>query len=159
MGTASPTAKKHFPVGKSAARLAAVQALYQMEIAQTDVVELLAQFSSRALGKEFDDGDCGNADFAFLKDIIEGVVREQLDIDPQINRCLAPDWPMERLDSVMRAILRAGCFELMFRHDIPARAAINEYVDVARAFYDSEEPRFVNGVLDKLARTLPEPRL
>ena len=159
MSTLKQAEKKHFPIGRSAARLAAVQALYQMEMAQTDVVEVLKQFSARATGTEFENGDCGNADFGFFREIVEGVVREQRLIDPEIGRCLAPDWPMDRLDAIMRAILRASVFELMFRPDIPPRAAINEYMDVARAFYEADEPRFVNGVLDRLARTLAEPRL
>lgn len=147
------------PVRRSAARLAAVQALYQMELAQTDVGEVLAQFSTRTAGGNFEEGNVGDADFSHLKSIVEGVVREQRAIDTKINESLAPGWSLERLESILRAILRAGAFELLFRDDIPGRAVISEYVDVAHAFYDGDQPGFVNGVLDRLARSLSIPRL
>jgi transcription antitermination protein NusB len=147
------------PVRRSAARLAAVQALYQMDLAQTDVGEVLAQFSTRTTRSNFDDGNVEGADFAFLKDIVEGVVREQLAIDPKISESLAPGWSLSRLESIMRAMLRAGAYELMFRDDIPAKAVISEYIDVAHAFYDGDQPGFVNGVLDRLARSLAVPKL
>lgn len=140
------------PAARSAARLGAVQALYQMDIAGTDVGEVLAQFSSRAAGEDFDEGQCGEADYRFLKQIVDGAVREQLVIDPAIDGLLDQSWPLARLDSTVRAILRAAVFEIMFMHNVPARVAINEYVDVAHAFFGVEEPRFVNGVLDRLAR-------
>jgi N utilization substance protein B len=146
-------------VHRSAARLAAVQALYQMDLAQTDVSEVLAQFSSRAAGQNFDEGEVGGAEFAFLRDIVEGVVREQRAIDPKINESLAGGWSLDRLESILRAILRAGAYELMFRDDVPPRTVISEYVDVGRAFYEADQPAFVNGVLDKLARSLAIPKL
>ena len=96
------------PAARSAARLGAVQALYQMDIAGTDVGEVLAQFSTRAAGDDFEDGQCGEADYKFLKEIVDGVVREQRQIDPALNELLAKDWPLPRLDSTVRAILRAG---------------------------------------------------
>ena len=147
------------PVRRSAARLAAVQALYQMDLAQTDVGEVLAQFSTRTARPNFDEGNVEGADFAFLKDIVEGVVREQRAIDPKINESLAPGWSLSRLEPIMRAMLRAGSYELMFRDDIPAKAVISEYIDVAHAFYDGDQPGFVNGVLDRLARSLAVPKL
>jgi N utilization substance protein B len=147
------------PVRRSAARLAAVQALYQMDLAQTDVGEVLAQFSTRTARPDFDDGNVEGADFAFLKNIVEGVVREQRAIDPKINESLAPGWSLSRLESIMRAMLRAGTYELMFRDDIPAKAVISEYIDVVHAFYDGDQPGFVNGVLDRLARSLAVPKL
>jgi N utilization substance protein B len=140
------------PVARSAARLGAVQALYQMDIAGTDVGEVLAQFSARASGDSFDEGQCGEADYKLLKEIVDGVVREQSVIDPTINRTLDAKWPLTRLDATLRGILRAAAYELMFMENVPARATINEYVDVAHAFFEEEEPRFVNGVLDRLAR-------
>jgi N utilization substance protein B len=140
------------PAARSAARLGAVQALYQMDIAGSDVGETLAQFSARAAGENFDDGQCGEADYKFLKEIVDGVVREQATIDISINQVLDKDWPLPRLDSTVRAILRAAAYELAFMERVPARVAISEYVDIARAFFDDEEPRFVNGVLDALAR-------
>jgi len=146
-------------VGRSVARLGAVQALYQMDLAQTEVSEVVAQFSARAAGTEFENGDCAEADFDHLKDIVEGSVREQRTIDTEINRYLSQGWSLERLETVLRAILRAGTYELMFRTDVPARAIIDEYVHIARAFYQADEPGFINGVLDRLARSLAVPRL
>lgn len=140
------------PVERAAARLGAVQALYQMDLAGTDVGETLAQFSSRAAGDDFDGGQCGEADYRHLREVVDGVVREQRAIDPVVDKILDPSWPLHRLDSTVRAILRAGAYELMFMARVPARVAISEYVDVADAFFDKEEPRFVNGVLDRLAR-------
>jgi transcription antitermination protein NusB len=139
-------------VSRSSARLGAVQALYQMDIAGTDFSEVLAQFGAGRMGETFEDGECGEADFAFLEDIVEGVVREQHGIDRAIEDHLAAAWTLGRLDSTLRAVLRAGAYELMFRPDVPARVSITEYVDVAHAFFDDEEPRVVNGVLDALAR-------
>ncbi len=140
------------PVERAAARLGAVQALYQMDLAGTDVGETLAQFSSRAVGEDFEDGQCGEADYRHLREVVDGVVREQKTIDPAVDSILDKAWPLHRLDSTIRAILRAGAYELMFMDRVPARVAISEYVDVADAFFDKEEPRFVNGVLDRLAR-------
>ena len=139
-------------VSRSSARLGAVQALYQMDIAGTDFSEVLAQFGAGRMGETFEDGECGEADFAFLKDIVEGVVREQHGIDRAVEDHLAAAWTLGRLDSTLRAVLRAGAYELMFRADVPARVSITEYVDVAHAFFEAEEPRVVNGVLDALAR-------
>jgi len=140
------------PVERAAARLGAVQALYQMDLAGSDVGETLAQFSSRASGDDFEDGQCGEADYKHLREVVDGVVREQKTIDPAVDRILDKAWPLHRLDSTVRAILRAGAYELMFMERVPARVAISEYVDVADAFFEVEEPRFVNGVLDRLAR-------
>lgn len=140
------------PVERSAARLGAVQALYQMDLAGTDVGETLAQFSARAIGDNFEDGQCGEADYKFLKEVVDGAVREQPAIDPVIDALLDKGWPLHRLDATVRAILRAAAFELMFLDRVPARVAISEYVDVASAFFESEEQKFINGVLDRLAR-------
>ena len=140
------------PVARSAARLGAVQALYQMDLAGTDVGEVLAQFSSRAAGDAFDEGQCGPADFPFLKEVVDGVVREQRTIDPAVNRLLDKSWPLARLDATLRAILRAAAYEIMFMENVPARVAINEYLDVAHAFFDEQEPKLLNGVLNTLAR-------
>ena len=138
-------------VSRSSARLGAVQALYQMDIAGTDLSEVLAQFGTGRMGEIFEDGECGEADFAFLKDIVEGVVREQHEVDRAVEAHLAARWTLARLDSTLRALLRAGAYELLFRADVPARVTITEYVDVAHAFFEDEEPRVVNGVLDALA--------
>jgi transcription antitermination protein NusB len=139
-------------VSRSSARLGAVQALYQMDIAGTDFSEVLSQFGAGRIGEIFEDGECGEADFGFLKDIVEGVVREQGEVDRQVDDLLAAGWRLARLDSTLRAVLRAGAYELMFRPDVPARVTITEYVDVAHAFFEGDEPRVVNGVLDALAR-------
>ena len=148
--TAKPRRKP--PVARSAARLGAVQALYQMDLAGTDVGEVLAQFSSRAAGEAFEDGQCGEADFPLLREIVDGVVREQQTIDPALNAALDPSWPLTRIDSTLRAILRAAAYEIMFMPNIPARVTITEYLDVAHAFFSGEEPSLVNGVLNRLAR-------
>ena len=137
---------------RSAARLAAVQALYQMDIGGTDLGETLAQFSSRVVGDDFDDGQCGEADYKHLREVVDGVVREQKAIDPFVDRILDKSWPIHRLDSTVRAILRAGAYELMFMDKVPARVAISEYVDVAHAFVDRDETGMVNAVLDQIAR-------
>jgi len=140
------------PIERAAARLGAVQALYQMDIAGTDVGETLAQFSSRAAGDDFEDGQCGEADYKLLKEVVDGTVREQKAIDPALDRLLDTGWPVHRLDATVRAILRAGAYELMFMPRVPARVAVSQYVDVASAFFDGEEQNFINGVLDRLAR-------
>ena len=146
------TPRRKPPVARSAARLGAVQALYQMDLAGTDVGEVLAQFSSRASGDAFDDGQCGPADFPFLKEVVDGVVREQRTIDPALNKLLDTGWPLARLDATLRAILRAAAYEIMFMENVPSRVAITEYLDVAHAFFDEQEPKLLNGVLNTLAR-------
>jgi transcription antitermination protein NusB len=147
------TTPRRSPTERSAARLGAVQALYQMDIAATDVGEVLAQFSSRVGGGNFDNGETGGADFGHLRSVVEGTVREQALLDPSIDKVLEQDWPLHRLDATVRAILRAGVFELYFMDNVPARVAIKEYVQVADAFFDGgDEPRFINGVLNTLAR-------
>lgn len=144
--------RRQSPANRAAARLGAVQALYQMDLAGTDVGETLAQFSSRAAGNNFDDGECGEADYKFLVEIVDGTVREQATIDPFVDKQLDTDWPLHRLDATIRAILRAAAYELMFMERVPARVTIAEYIAVTNAFYDGTEPKFVNGVLDALAR-------
>ena len=147
------TTPRQLPVAKSAARLGAVQALYQMDIAATDVGETLAQFSSRSTGENFDNGDCGEADYGHLREVVEGSVREQAVLDPVLDKVLDKEWPLHRLDVTVRAILRAASFELCFMDKVPAKVAIKEYVGVADAFFDGgDEPRFVNGVLNAVAR-------
>ena len=147
-GTSSPRA-----VARRQARLGAVQALYQMEVGGAPLSEVLAEFASRRIGERFEDGECGRPDIALLQDIVRGVVREQTVIDRAVNRHLVSGWKLPRLDATVRAILRAGAYELMFREDIPPRVTISEYVEIAGAFFDGgDETGFVNGVLDALAR-------
>jgi transcription antitermination protein NusB len=137
---------------RSAARLAAVQALYQMDLAGTDANMVLEQFAERATGENIEDGECGNTDLIFLNRLVNGTVKRQRKLDPAINAALDPAWPLPRLDSTMRAILRAGAYEIMFRSDVSARTIISEYVELAQDFFDGDEPGMVNGVLNHLAR-------
>jgi len=137
---------------RGTARLAAVQALYQMDVAQTDAGSVVTQFVRHHFGHEIEGAYFDRADEGFFKDVVLGVVREQLTIDPLIGRHLAEGWRLARLDSILRAILRAASFELCERADIPYKVIINEYVDVAHAFFGGDEPGVVNGILDAVAR-------
>ncbi len=139
---------------RGAARLAAVQALYQMEIAGASLPDVLAEFESFRLGKEVDGTQYRNADAAFFREIVSGVVRDQRQLDPAIHAALSSDWPLPRIDATLRAILRCGAFELTRRRDVPGRVVITEYVDVAKAFFEGDAPGMVNGVLDMLAKQL-----
>jgi transcription antitermination protein NusB len=137
---------------RSAARLAAVQALYQMEVSGKGLNETRAEFESFWIGNEIEGVRYKDAETAFFSDILTGVVSAQRPIDRSIDKALAADWPLARIDSVMRAILRAGAFELKERADVPARVSIKEYVDIAGAFFGPEEAGMINAVLDALAR-------
>lgn len=139
-------------VSRSSARLGAVQALYQMEISGRGLNGVLAEYNSRRLGETFEDGECGKADFPFLRQTLEGVLREQKILDTKLNEFLSDNWKLPRLDATMRAILRAGAYELQFQTDVPAPVTVTEYVDVAKAFFEGDEAKFVNGVLDRYAR-------
>jgi N utilization substance protein B len=141
---------------RGAARLAAVQALYQMDIGRQSLEETLAQFSAIHREREIEGEQYLPADADFFRQIVTGVVKGQLEIDPAIDAALVEGWPVTRIDATLRAILRAGAFELTRRRDIPARVVISEYVDVAKAFYADDAPRMVNAVLDAVAKTLPE---
>ncbi len=139
---------------RGAARLAAVQALYQMDLAGTGLNEILAEFESHWLGGEVEGAHYLPAEAAFFRDIVGGVVREQTTLDPQIDAALSRGWPLKRIEAVLRAVLRAGAYELACRRDVPARVVTAEYVDVASAFVDRDETGMVNAVLDQLARQL-----
>ena len=143
---------------RTAARLAAVQGLYQMDIAGTDLNGVIAELSARPTVRDDAESDAEQltkgADPAFMAELLRGVVRCQREIDPLVDQQLATGWRLARVDSILRAILRAGVFELMERTDIPMRVVINEYVEIAHAFFADDEPKVVNGVLDKLARRL-----
>ena len=139
---------------RGAARLAAVQALYQMDLVGTGLNEIMAQFESHWLGGEVEGDQYRPAEAAFFRDIVGGVVREQGRLDPQIDAALTRGWPLKRIEAVLRAVLRAGAYELACRADIPARVVTAEYVDVAAAFVDEEETGMVNAVLDQLAHQL-----
>jgi N utilization substance protein B len=137
---------------RSAARLAASQALYQMEVTGKGVKEILAEFETWWIGQEVDGEQYKPAEIAFFRSIVSGVVENQVAIDRAVDETLAQGWPLRRIEALMRAILRAGAFELLKRGDIPARVAIKEYVDVAGAFFDRDEAGMINAVLDALAR-------
>ena len=139
---------------RGAARLAAVQALYQMDLAGTGLNEILAEFQNHWLGGDVEGEQYRPAETAFFSDIVHGVVREQTRLDPQIDAALARGWPLKRIEAVLRAVLRAGAYELACRNDVPARVVTSEYVDVAGAFVDEDETGMVNAVLDQLARRL-----
>jgi N utilization substance protein B len=137
---------------RGAARLAAVQALYQMDLAGTGVNDILAEFESHWMGREVEGAQYLPAEAAFFRDIVTGVVREQRMLDPLIDTALAESWPLKRIETVLRAVLRAGAYELDHRRDIPARVVVSEYADVAAAFVERDETGMVNAVLDQLAR-------
>lgn len=137
---------------RSAARLAAVQALYEMEISGKGVAEAVAEFEAHWIGQEVDDIAFHPAEEDFFRAIVQGVVQDQVNIDQKVDAALAKGWPLKRVEAVLRAILRAGGFELMRRKDVPAKVVISEYVDVTRDFYDGDEPGMVNAVLDAIGR-------
>jgi len=137
---------------RSAARLAAVQALYQQDMEGTPVAQLLKEFHDHRLGATIEDAQYHDAEREFFDDIVTGANARNDDIDRLISERLAEGWTLERLDRPMRAILRAGAYELIARPDVPVASVISEYVDVAHAFYDKRESGFVNGLLDAIAK-------
>jgi N utilization substance protein B len=137
---------------RAVARLTAVQALYQMEVSGVGVEAVVREFADHRFGGDLDGERLADADEALFAEIVRGVVVHQGDIDPAVVRRLAAGWRLERLDATVRAILRAGGFELMYRRDTPSEVVIDEYVDLANAFADPKEAAFVNGALDGLAR-------
>ncbi|MDF2372211.1 MAG: transcription antitermination factor NusB [Rhizobiaceae bacterium] len=139
---------------RGAARLAAVQALYQMDVGGTGVLEVVSEYEVHRLGKELDGELYRQADAAWFRAIVSGVVEQQLTLDPLIRSSLTEDWPLSRLDSTLRAILRAGAYELANRMDVPVAVIVTEYVDIGRAFFEEDEPKLINAVLDRIARKL-----
>lgn len=137
---------------RGAARLAAVQALYQMDLAGAGLNEIMAEFEGHWLGGEVEGAQYRPAEAAYFRDIVGGVVREQGKLDPQIDAALNRGWPLKRIEAVLRAVLRAGAYELEHRKDVPGRVVVSEYVDVAHAFVETEETGMVNAVLDQIAR-------
>jgi len=137
---------------RGAARLAAVQALYQMDIAGAGINDIFAEFESHWLGNEVEGDEYLPAEAAFFRDIVSGVVRDQGKIDPILDDALTRGWPLKRIEAILRATLRAGAYELSHRKDVPARVVIKEYVDVAHAFVEADEAGMVNAVLDQIAR-------
>ena len=139
---------------RGAARLAAVQALYQMDLAATPLNQILAEFESHWIGREVEGDEYLPAEAAFFRDVVSGVVADQRKLDPMIDEALSKGWPLKRIETVLRAILRAGAYELDRKHEVPARVVVSEYVDIAHAFVDRDETGMVNAVLDQIARQL-----
>ncbi len=137
---------------RSAARLAAVQALYQQEMEGTPLTKLLHEFHQHRIGATIGDVTYVDAEIAFFDDIVKGVDARRVEIDTLVADNLATGWTVERIDRPLRQILRAGTYELLARPDIPVGSVINEYLDVADAFYSTKEKGFVNGVLDAVAK-------
>jgi len=141
---------------RSAARLAAVQALYQRQMEGTALARLLDEFHQHRLGKEIEEAQYADAEVAFFDDVVSGVDAREEEIDALLTERLAEGWNLKRLDKTMLQILRAGTYELLARADVPVGTAISEYVDVAHAFFDEREAKFVNGVLDGVAKAVRE---
>jgi transcription antitermination protein NusB len=140
---------------RSVARLAAVQALYQLELnREVDPEVVVREFARHRLGQEIDGDRYGEADPALFSDIVRGVKADMDRLDATISEVLTEEWPLPRFDAVLRAILRAGAYELVHRRDVPPRVSINEYTTIAHAFFSGKEPGLANGVLDKLGRRL-----
>ena len=139
---------------RAAARLNATQALYQMEVAAKGINEILAEFETHWIGREIEGDQYKPAELEFFRDVLNGVLHDQVAIDQLIDATLARGWPLARVEAVMRAVLRAATYELKKRKDIPGRVVITEYVDVAAAFLGREETGMINAVLDKVAREL-----
>ncbi|MCV6603593.1 MAG: transcription antitermination factor NusB [Cohaesibacter sp.] len=144
---------------RGSARLGAVQALYQMDVGGTPLSKVLEEFELFRLGKEVDEEQYLPADISYFRDLVSGVVKQQLVLDPKIHTALEKGWPLARIDTTLRAVMRAGLYEMLYHKDVPARVIITEYVDVAKAFFEGDEPRIVNGVLDNLARDVREDEL
>ncbi len=147
---AKPAEKKANKRG--AARLAAVQALYQMDVGGAGINDIFAEFESHWLGNEVEGDQYLPAEEAFFRDIVAGVLRDQHKLDPLIDEALSKGWPLARIEAILRAVMRAGAYELEHRKDIPARVVVSEYVDVANAFVEGDETGMVNAVLDQIAR-------
>jgi N utilization substance protein B len=137
---------------RTVARLAAVQALYQMEIAGAGAEAVIREFCDHRFDADLEGERLAEADEAFFAELVRGVVSEQKEIDGAIAHRLAQGWRLERIDSTLRAILRAGGFELLRRPDVPTEVAIDEYVEVAKSFFEGPEPGVANGVLDGIAK-------
>ena len=140
-------------ISRSAARLAAVQALYQQEMEGTPTARLLHEFHDHRLGATIEGDTYAEAEQSFFDDLVAGTDARRDEIDGLIADRLAEGWSLERLDKPMKAILRAGAYELIARPDVPVATVISEYVDVADAFYDKREKGFVNGLLDAIAKS------
>lgn len=139
---------------RAAARLAAVQALYQHEMEATPPAALLHEFHQHRLGAVIEDAEYAEADVDFFDDVVRGAIARRDEIDAAVAGKLAAGWSLDRLDKPMKAILRCGTYELLARPDVPVASVISEYVDVAHAFYEKRETGFVNGLLDAIAKAV-----
>ena len=139
---------------RSAARLAAVQALYQRQMESTPLARLLDEFHQHRLGQEIEDEQYIRAEVAFFDDVVSGVIAREEEIDALLAERLTNDWRLDRLDKTLLQILRAGTYELLARPEIPAGSTISEYLDVAHAFFDKGDTRIINGVLDAVAKSV-----
>ena len=139
---------------RTAARLAAVQALYQIDLTDATARGVVSEFKRHRLDGKGEDEIFGKADQALFTELVDGITTRIADLDAQIVTALTTDWTIDRLEIILRAILRAGTYELMVSLDVPARVAISEYMEIAHSFYAGKEPGLVNGVLDRLAKTL-----
>ena len=139
---------------RSAARLAAVQALYQLDMEGPSLARLLDEFHRHRLGAEIEGDQYAEAETAFFDDVVQGVAARKDEIDALLAAKLASGWTLERLDKTLLQVLRAGAFELLARADVPTASVITEYVDVAHAFFESREAKFVNGLLDAVAKVV-----
>jgi N utilization substance protein B len=137
---------------RSVARLAAVQALYQMEVSGVGVEAVIREFSEHRFDRDLEDMTMAAADEVFFADLVRGVVSHQGEVDKAIVKRLASGWKLERVDATARAILRGGAYELTHRPDVPIEVVINEYVELAKSFFEGPEPGFVNGALDAVAQ-------
>jgi N utilization substance protein B len=142
---------------RSVARLAAVQALYQMEVSGAGVDSVVREFSDHRFNGDIEGSTLADADEVFFGEVVRGVVADQLVIDQAVAVHLAKGWRLERLDATLRAILRAGAYELLWRPDVPVEVAIDEYVELTKSFFEGPEPGFINGALDAIARDRPAP--
>jgi N utilization substance protein B len=139
---------------RSVARLAAVQALYQMEVSSIGVEHVIREFTDHRFDRDIDGDTFASADEPFFADLVRGVVAQQNAIDAAIVKRLATGWRLERIDATARAILRAGAYELTHRDDVPTEVVIDEYVEITKSFFEGPEPGFVNGALDAIAKEI-----
>ena len=137
---------------RTVSRLAAVQALYQMELAGEGVDVIVKEFRDHRFDADIDGAPLAEADEDWFSDIVHGVVEDQRGIDEAVKARLASNWRLERLDATLRALLRCGAWELKSKPDVPREIVIDEYVELAKAFFDEAEAKFVNAALDGVAR-------
>ncbi len=147
------------PGARRLSRLAAVQALYQMDVNGSDAAQVVREFLDHRLNEAIDGLSLQGLDREFFRALVTGVSQDGGELDEVVKPALAAGWPLSRLESIVRLILRCGAFELWQRPDIPARVVINEYLEVAHAFFEGKEPSFINGVLDRLAHSLRDEEL